>query len=339
MPKASEDKDVGRASQDVVVRHIEHDSATTFQTICGGLVISAFIFVWMASLMSPLLLYISVVNSRYTSAFVIVALTVVAYLPWKRGPLTDPISKFVDGYHQYYYSSSSITFEGDVPDPKKNEKTFYAVHPHGAFCLGWSMLYHNPIFINTKFCFSPALLASPLFRIWSRITGNSGGADKASMVRCMKDGMGVALPPGGFEEATITSTAHDRVYIKKRAGFIKICLQHGYSIRPAYAFGERHLYSNVQGLWGLRHQLNKFGVPTIAIAGLWAFPLLPKRPRNVGLHVVVGRKMFLPKIENPTKDDVKEWHQKYISSLSKLFEDHKEKFYGNEAKTTKLEIW
>mmetsp|Transcript_30575 Transcript_30575/g.69963 ORF Transcript_30575/g.69963 Transcript_30575/m.69963 type:complete len:235 (-) Transcript_30575:55-759(-) len=234
------------------------------------------------------------------------------------------------------------------------------------------MLYHNPIFINTKFCFSPALLASPLFRIWSRITGNSGGADKASMVRCMKDGMGVALPPGknihaycfiisfsfsytvlrfylfngfffkisgGFEEATITSTAHDRVYIKKRAGFIKICLQHGYSIRPAYAFGERHLYSNVQGLWGLRHQLNKFGVPTIAIAGLWAFPLLPKRPRNVGLHVVVGRKMFLPKIENPTKDDVKEWHQKYISSLSKLFEDHKEKFYGNEAKTTKLEIW
>mmetsp|Transcript_30575 Transcript_30575/g.69964 ORF Transcript_30575/g.69964 Transcript_30575/m.69964 type:complete len:197 (-) Transcript_30575:584-1174(-) len=153
MPKASEDKDVGRASQDVVVRHIEHDSATTFQTICGGLVISAFIFVWMASLMSPLLLYISVVNSRYTSAFVIVALTVVAYLPWKRGPLTDPISKFVDGYHQYYYSSSSITFEGDVPDPKKNEKNLLCCSSPRGLLSGMVNVVSQPNLYQHKILF------------------------------------------------------------------------------------------------------------------------------------------------------------------------------------------
>ena len=95
----------------------------------------------------------------------------------------------------------------------------------------------------------------------------------------------------------------------------------------------------MQGLWKFRLWLNSFGVPAIVVFGSWLLPLLPKRnPR--GIKVVVGDALVLPTIPDPTREEVKLWHDKYIASLVRLFEDHKEEYYGSEiAKTTKLELW
>ena len=159
------------------------------------------------------------------------------------------------------------------------------------------------------------------------------------MISYMKKGEDLALPPGGFEEATLSSSHHDRVYIKKRTGFVRLCLQHGMKIRPVYVFGESGLYWNIQGGWDFRIKvLNKNGVPAIVT---WGHPLIPLLPRsNVDMKVVVGAPIVLPKIDNPTKEVVKQWHDKYVAALVKLFEDHKESYYGSEvAKTRKLEVW
>lgn len=139
------------------------------------------------------------------------------------------------------------------------------------------------------------------------------------------------------QEATLTSTSHDRVFIKKRTGFIKLCLMHGTAVRPTYVFGERSLFSNIQGMWNLRLALNRYGIPAILV---WGHPLLPMVPKdNVKLRVVVGAPLKLPKIENPSKQDVAVWHNKYIAALTKVFEDHKEDAYGPEGKVAKLEVW
>ena len=67
-------------------------------------------------------------------------------------------------------------------------------------------------------------------------------------------------------------------------------------------------------------------------------PLLPRS--NVDMKIVIGAPIVLPKIDNPSKDVVKQWHDRYVAALVKLFEDHKEDYYGPEvAKTTKLEVW
>ena len=72
--------------------------------------------------------------------------------------------------------------------------------------------------------------------------GKSGSpADKASFQRLLREGKPLALIPGGFEEATITSDRADRVYLKDRKGFAKYALQNGYSVVPVYAFGENRL--------------------------------------------------------------------------------------------------
>ena len=88
----------------------------------------------------------------------------------------------------------------------------------------------------------------------------------------------------------------------------------------------------------MRLAVNRFGVPALVPWGSLLLPLLPRG--NVDMRIVVGAPIALPKIENPTKDDVKKWHDKYVAALVKLFEDHKEAAYGPEAgKDAKLEVW
>ena len=148
----------------------------------------------------------------------------------------------------------------------------------------------------------------------------------------------MALPPGGFEEATLTDTQQDRVFIKKRYGFVRLCLKHGVAIRPVYVFGEGQLFSNVQGQWKSRLGLNRVGIPTIMVWGRNFFPLLPKK--GVKIHIVVGRPLILPKVEDPTREEVGKWHKKYISELKRVYDEYKEVGYGNErGKEAKLDVW
>ena len=50
--------------------------------------------------------------------------------------------------------------------------------------------------------------------------------------------------------------------------------------------------------------------------------------------------MKLPKIENPTRADVDEWHGKYIIHLKEHFDKHKVTFgVGNGSNKRELEIW
>ncbi len=306
------------------------------RTIVGGFTLFLVIVTWISSLASPLIFLWAILNEKYTLVAIIVLLVTMAYVPWEKGPVSRFFSAMIN-YHPYYYKRCSTIFDGSLPDATDKPK-FYAVHPHGAFCLGWSVIFAAPYMSNVRFCFSPVLYASPFFQLLCRLIGNPGKADKASMIKYMKKGEHLALPPGGFEEATISSTSHDRVYIKKRVGFIKLCLQHGYSVVPVYAFGEKYTYSNVQGMWKARLFLNSLGVPAIAVWGASFLPLLPKRHKH-GLIVAAGKPLDLPKIENPTRDEVKVWHDKYIASLEKLFEDHKVNAYGEEGKALKLELW
>ncbi len=299
----------------------------------------------------------------------ILAVTAVAYVPfWDvRGYIPSKVRYFISTYHPMYYTRCKVLFEGDsLPagstgtsagagagagadststtsaststSTSTSTKTFYAVHPHGAFCLGWSVLFASNIMEKVRFCFSPALYHSPFFKVFSMTVGNPGKADKASMISYMKRGEDLALPPGGFEEATLTSMNHDRAYIKKRAGFVKLCLQYGYSIVPVYCFGENETFWNMQGFWNARLKLNSFGVPAIVIWGSKLLPILPKRNKN-GLLVVAGERLVLPRIENPTREDVKKWHDKYMAALLKIYDDHKFEAYGDDAKAMKLDLW
>lgn len=332
-----------------------NENSTLFQTVTGGSVLLVFLMTWFASLGSPILFFVRLKYGKYDFTAVLLVAILMSYLPWKKGPISGFFTAFAR-LNPLYYQKCSIIFQCkeslpryDENDEEKTKKpSLYAFHPHGAFCMGWSVMFCSKIMNDgrVRFVFAPALYASPMFRLWCRLVGRPGSASKAAMTGYMKDvkkGTGrpdhLALPPGGFEEATISSVDHDRVYIKKRPGFIKLALKHGYNVVPVYTFGENKTYWNAQGLWKLRLWLNSLNVPGIVVFGSWLVPLLPKRHPN-GIKIVVGDTIVLPTIADPTREDVQLWHGKYIASLVRLFEDHKEEYYGPEiAKTTKLELW
>lgn len=302
-----------------------------------------FFTIWISSLLSPLLFAAAVYNGQYMRALVTVLITILAYVPWEKNRTTEA-GRFVFYYYMpRYFKSMSVEYEGP-PIVKQalsssTSPVLYAIHPHGAFSLGWGTLFLDPQFQHVRFCYSPVLYMSPFHRLLSRAMGKPGSASKRDMASYMRKGEDLALLVGGFEEATLTSRDHDRVYVKRRTGFVKLCLQHGVAIRPVYVFGERGLYWNVQGGWNFRlNVLNRNGLPAIVA---WGNPLLPVLPDpSVDVKIVVGAPMALPQIDSPSREDVQRWHDRYTAALVKLFEDHKEDYYGQEvAKTTKLEVW
>ncbi|KAF1790407.1 Diacylglycerol acyltransferase [Phytophthora cactorum] len=132
--------------------------------------------------------------------------------------------------------------------------------------------------------------------------------------RFMSTGQNVCLIPGGFEEATLYERGKHRVYIKKRFGFIKLALQHGYKVHPA-------VLTNVPYLLELRLKMNEFKIPGVLFYGLPQCFFLPRT--DVDLITVVGEALILPRIEHPTKEDVQKYHAQYVEVLQKLFDKYK----------------
>jgi len=144
---------------------------------------------------------------------------------------------------------------------------------------------------------------------------------RSTFHRFMSTGQNVCLIPGGFEEATLYERGKHRVYIKKRFGFVKIALQHGYKLHPAYTFGEEYTYHTFPHLLQLRLKLNEFKVPGVLFYGLPQCFFLPCT--DVDLITVVGEALVLPRIEHPTKEDVQKYHAQYVQTLQKLFDKYK----------------
>ena len=78
--------------------------------------------------------------------------------------------------------------------------------------------------------------------------------------------------------------------------------------------------------------LNSMGIPAVVPLGLVPFiPILPNPAAE--MHIWVSKPMKLPKIENPTPEDVNKYHAEYVELLSDLHARRKRD------SDPKLEIW
>ena len=106
---------------------------------------------------------------------------------------------------------------------------------------------------------------------------------------------------------------------------LRYALQHGYTVVIAFTFGESDLYSSVSAVRPLNLWLvKKFGFVLPIFCGSWFYPLLPRR--DVALHTVMGKAIKLPRIEEPTDEQVAAWHETYMRELEGVFERHKAQF-------------
>ncbi|KAF4684914.1 hypothetical protein FOZ60_007158 [Perkinsus olseni] len=150
-----------------------------------------------------------------------------------------------------------------------------------------------------------------------------GGAGRKEFKRLLQSGKSCVLVTGGFHEATITCPGTDRIYLNNgRKGFVRYALREGYSLTPVYGFGETDTFSNVQGMWGFRYWLNSgtFQIPAVWGLGHWLCPILPRREK---LRIVYGTPLHLPRIPNPTQEEVDKYHAMYIEKVRDLYDEYK----------------
>jgi len=225
-----------------------------------------------------------------------------------------------------------------------NEGIMVCYHPHGLIPNGFALngavrarAQDNatylppwlPLNATVSGVQAPVLFKVPILRHILLGFGCCVPATKAGVRRLLADRTTFGIIPGGSEEVALHEAGRENLYLRKRAGFLKYALQAGYTIVIAFTFGESDLYSSVKAVRPLNLWLvRKFGFVLPIFWGFWLFPLLPRR--DVPLHTVMGKSLQLPRIPEPSPEQVDEWHRIYMQELEALFERHKEQFgYGD----------
>eukprot|EP00918_Siedleckia_nematoides_P038333 GHVU01083294.1.p1 GENE.GHVU01083294.1~~GHVU01083294.1.p1 ORF type:complete len:497 (-),score=94.57 GHVU01083294.1:443-1933(-) len=252
------------------------------------------------------------------------------------GRCADLTRRFLRGLAYWGGKGSGVVYEEGARDTSKPK--IVCVHPHGVFNFGLFLLSSEPFVSSCRFIVAPFMYwFAPVLRLVVEEISHLGDSSRKSFREYLSRGESLILIPGGFHEATASVYARDRLFIKKRKGFVKYALEHGYELQPVFMFGENHLYRQAQGMWGLRFYLNEFGVPGVIFWGSRLFPLLPKRNP---IMVAVGKPMAMPTIPKPTELEVNKWHSLYVDRVRELYHTHAVKYYGElDFKHKELEIW
>ncbi|KDO24281.1 hypothetical protein SPRG_09918 [Saprolegnia parasitica CBS 223.65] len=223
-----------------------------------------------------------------------------------------------------YFPSRAVVFEQGAAAPPPDSKAMLAYHPHGILAEAGTVAngFADPVFAPCQISWLVSellFLMPPIANIISWF--GCGPVHRANFESLAKRGSNLALIPGGFEEATIYAYGKHRVFLKERKGFIKLALQHGYKVYPVYTFGEERTYLAFEPGLRLRLALNRFKLPGVLFRGLWWCFFLPFASQT--MTTVVGAPLQLPTLPSPTPDDVRKYHDAYMTALQALFERHK----------------
>jgi len=238
---------------------------------------------------------------------------------------------------KYYKECRLVLVDKEDLQP---EKSMLCYHPHGILCCGFSWCgCHHPEFAENRhgdiiWLVAESLTQLPFFKAVVKWMGNIQSAAKPNMIRLMKAQKNIAIIPGGFQDATIMKKGSHRIWLRKRMGFIKYALVYGYRLHPIYVFGESDTFFSVQRLLNFRLWLNNFGLPGVLFWGEWWIPIFPKSSARI--VTVIGKALHLPRIPEPSDEDVQKYHGRYVAALEELFETHKA---AAGYPDSKLEIW
>ncbi|KAG5844603.1 hypothetical protein ANANG_G00164250 [Anguilla anguilla] len=216
-------------------------------------------------------------------------------------------------YHMRDYFPVRLVKTADL-DPRKNY--VFGFHPHGILVAG---AFTNFCTLSTGFPslypgLTPHLLMLPL---WFRAPFFRDYIMFAGLVPSDKDSASYLLqrPEGG------------------KKGFIKLAMEHGAPLVPVFSFGENELFNQVDNPRGtllrwVQERLQRLmgvSLPLFHARGVfqYSFGLMPFRKP---IHTVVGKPIPVQQNEKPTDEELNDLHERYMSELSQLFEEHKGKF-------------
>jgi len=264
-------------------------------------------------------------------------------------------SNFVRGlavwnYYRDYFPISLIK----TADLEPQANYIFGYHPHGiigcgAFCNfateanGFSKLFPGIkpylLTLNVQFFW-------PFLRAYIMSCGLCDVSRESINWVLTENGKGNAavIVIGGAEEALDARPNIHRLTLKNRKGFCKMALKTGSHLVPCFSFGENELFNQAENPVGSKTRIFQdvfkkifsYSPPFVYGRGVfnYNFGLMPfRRP----VTTVVGKPITVPKVDNPTVEEIDELHSAYVSALSNLFDHHKKKYIGADTEA-KLEF-
>lgn len=200
---------------------------------------------------------------------------------------------------------------------------------------------------NKFFCCCADLLFQVPFLADYLVCVNGRSIQRSTIRRLLSQGCSVAVQPGGIHEQVHTDHLQEKVFFPSRLGFIRLAIEAGVPLLPAYAFGENQLFHTSDWTRNVNQWFyKKFKVGNLLVHGRLGLvnspiipnPLLLPNP-NRELHIRWGEAVpvGLPD-PDPTDAKVKQVFDLYCASLQKLFHEHKEHLLPKEVADKGLKI-
>ncbi|KAL6729329.1 diacylglycerol acyltransferase [Ancylostoma duodenale] len=248
------------------------------------------------------------------------------------------------------YFPVSLHKTAEIPN---DQNYIFGCHPHGIIGMG---VYANFITEGTNkskvfpgMKFLVCTLASN-FNVMVRrellLLGGFIDCSKESIRNALsgkEKGKAVVIVVGGAEEALDAHPRTHKLKLLSRKGFVKEALRAGASLVPVYSFGENEIFEQLENPKGspIRRfqtwwkELTGVSMPFFYGRGLLQtnFGFLP---HNRPIDTVVGAPIAVPKVAEPTNEEVERVHKEYCDALTQLFDEHKTRF--GVSKDTKLII-
>ena len=164
-------------------------------------------------------------------------------------------------------------------------------------------------------------------------------AGRKTATKCLRDGLSLLLCPGGQDEQLETIYGRERVFLRKRAGFIRLAIIHQVPVVPAFCFGSSDLYYTSR----FAHPLRNWLVRNLRVAlplysggpGLFMYPTPMGFPLPKAQSIVFGDPITFPHAAEPTSKEVSQAHEAFIAALTNLFDTHKAA-YGCAGRTLEI---
>ncbi|XP_018568259.1 2-acylglycerol O-acyltransferase 2-like [Anoplophora glabripennis] len=220
-------------------------------------------------------------------------------------------------------------------DPEKNY--LFCCFPHGMLSTGafnafgseWGgykhyFPHHAPHVVTLSQHY-----IMPFFRELALALGGIGSSAKSIdyVLGIPGGGHVCVLMVGGAAEAYNCKPGNYKLVLEKRKGFVKLALKNGTPLVPVLSFGETDLFDQLEGLRlrNLQESLRKWiGLAPVVPIGRgffqYSFGIIPRRSK---VTTVVGLPIEVPKIEDPTREQVDQYHAEFVKRLTQMFDEQK----------------
>lgn len=265
------------------------------------------------------LLYCVLALRSQWATFVLAALLIDMSVPYDNPKLSPNAfcNSWVFDAWRAYFGWETVIEQDLVP----GEKYLMAEFPHALYPIGQLLSYG----VLSSICpgqrvagvVANVLLHTPILRHFYFATGTRS-ADASSIQAILKEGGSAAVVVGGIAEMFLDTSDAERIYLKKRKGFVRLALREGAHIIPVFFFGNTRTLRKVDSAL-LRTISRKLKMSIVIFYGRWGLPIPFRHP----IKMVGGKHIRVEKCEEPSDELIERTLQRVIDTFVEMYEKHR----------------